>query len=53
MAAQHEPRDLARLSSGLKELTQTMMMMKQLVLAFCRQSHLSHNLSVQLFLCAE
>jgi len=39
LAAQHEPRDLTRPSSGLKELTQTMM--KQLVLAFCRQSHQS------------
>ena len=41
MAAQHLPRDLVWPSSGLKELAQTMMMMKQLVLAYCRHSLLN------------
>jgi len=48
-AAQHQPLDLARPSSGLKELTQ--MMMKELVLAFCRQTHLSQPRCAVVFMC--
>ena len=40
LAVDHLPRDLVRPSSGLQELAQTMMM-KQLVLACCRHSHLN------------
>jgi len=40
LAAQQFHRYLARPSSGLKELAQTTMLMKQLVLAYCRHSHL-------------
>jgi len=40
MAAQHLPRDLVRPNNGLNELAQTMMM-EQLVLAYCRHSHLN------------
>jgi len=43
-AAQHLPWDIVRPSSGLKELTQ-MIMMKQLVLACCRHSNLNQSRS--------
>ena len=40
-AAQHLPRYLVRPSNGLKEVARTTMVMKQLVLAYCRHSHLN------------
>ena len=52
LAAQHLSRYLVQPSSGLKELAQTTMMMKQLVLAYCRHSHLKQP-RCAIFICVE
>jgi len=48
----HLPRYLVQPSSGLKELAETMMMMKHLVLAYCRHSHLKQP-RCAIFTCVE
>jgi len=52
LAVQHLARVLVRPSSGLKELAQTMMLMKQLVLACCRHSYLNQP-HCAVFICVK